>query len=185
MIARVAVLAVVLVTAVLLTTVVAPAFALGGVRPDLVLLTVLGVALADGAGTGARYGFSAGLVSDLLAGSSQLVGLGAFVMLLAGYLTGLSRPYLGGSALMGQVAATAVATVAVVLGHGLLAALLDVGVPGLSSLVGGATGLALYHAVLVPVVVRPVGRLSRRFSGVAADAGWAGLTGGGTGPFGR
>lgn len=185
MIVRVAVLGMVLVTALLLTTVVAPAFALGGVRPDLVLLTVVGVALVDGAGAGARYGFTAGLISDLLSGSSQLVGLGAFVLLLAGYLTGLSRPYIGGSAVLGQVAITAAATVAVVLGYGLLATLLDVPAPGLSSLVGGAIGLALYHAMLVPVVVRPVGRLSRRFSGDAAGSGGSALAGSAPGPFGR
>ncbi|MBA2528472.1 MAG: rod shape-determining protein MreD, partial [Euzebyales bacterium] len=53
----------VLLTALLLQTVVLPAVAVAGWRPDLVGLTVVAFALADGPDTGARYGFTAGLVT--------------------------------------------------------------------------------------------------------------------------
>src|SRR5690606_38026313 len=45
---RVVVMGAVLLTALLVATVVLPAFAIAGVRPDLVTLTVVGFALADG-----------------------------------------------------------------------------------------------------------------------------------------
>jgi len=185
MIARVAMMGAVLVTALLLTTVVAPAFAIAGVRPDLVLLSVVAFALIDGPGTGARYGFSAGLASDLVSGPSQLIGLGAFVLLTTGYLVGLGRRYLAGSPVAGRLASVAAATVLGVLGYGVSALLLDLSTTPVGAMTRGAIGLALYHVILAPLVFRPVSSLSRRFPGILPGPGGLGPSRGGTGISGR
>ncbi len=174
MTSRVAVMGAILVTALLLTTVVAPAFAIVGARPDLVLLSVVAFGLTDGPGTGARYGFSAGLLSDLVSGSSQLVGLGAFVLLIVGYLVGQCRPYVAGSPVAGRLAVTATATILAVLGYGVTGLLLDLSTTPMDAMARGAVGLALYHVILAPLVFRPVSALSRRFPGILAGPGLPG-----------
>ncbi|GAA3702245.1 hypothetical protein GCM10022224_080070 [Nonomuraea antimicrobica] len=59
-----------------------------GGSPDLVLLTVIGVALTRGAGPGAVLGFCAGLLVDVMPPSAHLVGQYAFVLALVGYVAG-------------------------------------------------------------------------------------------------
>lgn len=167
---RAGALAAMAITAVVLTTVVAPTFALGAVRPDLVLLTVVLVALADGSTVGARYGFSVGLLSDLVSGGDQLVGVGAFVLLVVGYLVGVTRPYLASSELVAQVATVVGATVLAVGAQGLLAVLLGTSTVSAGSLFATALGAALYHVLLIPVLLRPVAALYRRVAGPTADA---------------
>lgn len=167
---RVGALAAIAITAIVLTTVVAPTFALGAVRPDLVLLTVVLVGLADGSTVGARYGFSIGLVSDLVSGGDQLVGVGAFVLLVIGYLVGVTRPYLASSELVAQVATVVGATVLAVCAQGLLAMLLGTSTVSAGSLFATALGAALYHVLLIPVLLRPVAALYRRIDGAPADA---------------
>lgn len=167
---RAGALAAMAITAVVLTTVVAPTFALGAVRPDLVLLTVVLVALADGSTVGARYGFSVGLLSDLVSGGDQLVGVGAFVLLVVGYLVGVTRPYLASSELVAQVATVVGATVLAVCAQGLLAVLLGTSTVSAGSLFATALGAALYHVLLIPVLLRPVAALYRRVAGPTADA---------------
>lgn len=165
MTARIGLLTTVLVTAVLLTTVVAPALAIGAVRPDVVLLTVVAFALADGPATGARYGFAAGLTSDLVSGGGALVGASAFALLAVGYLVGAVRPYLAGSDRVAQIVSTVGATVVSTGAQALLAVLLGTSTVSAFSVLATAVGLSLYHVVLIPVVVRPVTALSRRFGG--------------------
>ncbi len=166
MTSRLAVMTAVLVTAVLFTTVVAPSLTIGGQRPDAVLLVVLAFALADGPGTGARYGFVAGLVADLLAATDQLVGVGTLLFLVAGYVVGVLRPYLAGTELVGEIAVTAAASAAVVVLRGLIGVVIpEFGGASGVSLLRDALVLAAYHAALTPVVVRPVVRLARRYPG--------------------
>lgn len=167
---RVAALAALAVVAIVLATVVAPTFALGAVRPDLVLLSVVVVALADGAGTGSRYGFSVGLLADLLSGGAGLVGVGAFVLLVVGYLVGATRPYLAGSEWVAQLTTVVGATLLAVLAQGFLAVLLGTSTVPFGALAATATGAALYHLLLVPVLVRPVAALYRRVDPAPAGA---------------
>lgn len=161
-------LGVVLLTALLFQAVVAPAFGVGGWRPDLVLLTVVGVALADGAGTGARYGFTAGLAADLLSGGNHLVGLSALVFLLVGDGLGRLRPYMSGTGIAGEIAMGAVGGMAAFGMFGGLSLLLDLGqfTPGL--LLQGLIATALWTGLLTPVFVRPMAAISRRYP--VADA---------------
>lgn len=167
MIARVGMMGLVLLTAVLLHTVALPPFAIAGWRPELVTLTVVAFALADGPGTGARYGFVAGLAADLLSDGGHLVGISALVLLAVGYLAGLARPYLAGTTLAGQILVTAAASSLAVVAHGMLALFLDFSTFTAATLLQGALVVGLYNAALTPVVVRPLLALSRRVPGTS------------------
>lgn len=165
MIARVTMMAIVLLTALLLATVVLPAVTFGVWRPDLVVLTVVAFAVADGPGTGARYGFVAGLAVDLLSTGTHLVGTAALVLLLVGYLSGTVRPYLSATGLVGQIALAGVATTLTVLAFGLLGQLLEVAAITPLAAVGSALATGIYSALLAPLVLPPVAALSRRLPG--------------------
>jgi rod shape-determining protein MreD len=59
-----------------------------GGAPDLVLLAVVGAALARGASSGALLGFFAGLLVDVMPPTAHLVGHYAFVLAFVGYIAG-------------------------------------------------------------------------------------------------
>lgn len=165
MVARVGMMAAVAGVALLLQTVVLPAFEVLGWRPDLVTLTVMGFALADGPHTGVRYGFTVGLLADLVSGAGQLLGLSSLVLLLIGWLAGQTRPYLGSSPLVGQMAVGGIGSVVALILQGILALLLDIGQHGPGVLAQGAFVVGLYNTLLAPVVFAPLAHLSTRFSG--------------------
>jgi len=73
--------------AVLLQVMVAPYIAIGGVSPNFLMITVIIMALAEGANTGTVLGFIAGLLFDLLGAGP--VGPMALVLSVTGYITGL------------------------------------------------------------------------------------------------
>jgi len=160
---RLVVMALVAGAALLLQTVVLPAFALFGWRPDLVLLTVIGFALVDGPRTGARYGFAAGLMLDLVSGTGQLVGLSSLVLLSAGWVAGQARPYLTASPLVGQIAVAGVVTACAVLLQGLLEMLLDIGHYSPLVLLQGMLLVSLYNAALAPLISGTAANLATRF----------------------
>lgn len=164
MIARLTMIAAVLVTALLLQTVVLPAFSVAGWRPDLVTLTVIAFALADGPETGARYGFSAGLVSDLLSGGHQVVGLTALVLLVIGDAIGRVRPYLSGAGIAGEAVAAAGGGAVAFAAYGIIALLLDLQQFTAVLVIQGAVAAALWNLLLGPLVSRPIAALSRRFT---------------------
>ena len=163
MVTRVVMMALVMAAALLVQTVVLPGFDVFGWRPDLVALTVVGFALADGPATGARYGFGAGLVLDLVSGTGQLVGVSSLVLLVAGWIAGQSRPYLSASPVGGQVAIGGVVSAAALLVQGLLEMLLDIGDYSPVVLLQGMLAVGLYSAALAPVVCGPLRNLSERF----------------------
>jgi rod shape-determining protein MreD len=82
-----------------------------GGAPDLVLLTVVALALFTSPATGAVTGFCAGLALDLAPPGSYLIGEYALVFCLIGYLCGRIRPLLGESAVLTIAAAMAAAAV--------------------------------------------------------------------------
>jgi rod shape-determining protein MreD len=63
--------------------------------PDLLLLTVLGLALAYGHVGGALIGFAAGLLADLAPPADHSAGRYALVLCVIGYLAGLAKPESG------------------------------------------------------------------------------------------
>ncbi|MFE5300535.1 rod shape-determining protein MreD [Streptomyces sp. NPDC056632] len=136
---------------------------LPGAVPDLVLLTVVGLALAYGHVTGALVGFTAGLLADLAPPADHAAGRYALVLCVVGYLCGLARPENG--RLKSATGPMAVVVVAA-LGSTLLYA-------GVGALVGDTAarhvGLgfllftaALYDLLLAPFTVPLIMALARR-----------------------
>lgn len=153
--------ALLLVGALLLQTVVAPAMELFGVTPNLLALSTVCVGMAAGPGAGLRYGFSAGLAAGLLAGSEAVLGVAALLLLLGGYAAGLTRPFIAASEIVGQIVVGGVAVAMLSLADQMFGWLLGravspVDVVLLQALVGG-----LYAAVLAPLVCLLVERLDR------------------------
>ncbi|MFJ9536185.1 rod shape-determining protein MreD [Streptomyces sp. NPDC101225] len=136
---------------------------LPGAVPDLLLLTVLGLALVYGHVGGALVGFGAGLLADLAPPADHAAGRYALVLCVIGYLAGLAKPDHG--RLKSATGPMAV-VVAAAIGSTLLYA-------GVGTLVGdtaarhvGLVGLlftaALYDLLLAPFVVPGVMFLARR-----------------------
>jgi rod shape-determining protein MreD len=161
---RMAMMAVVTMVALLLQTVVMPAFEVLSWRPDLIMLTVIGFALADGPQAGIRYGFAAGLVRDLASGGA-LLGLSSLVLLLVGWVAGQSRRYLSTSPIGGQMAVGGLASAAALLLQGILGALLGIGQQGVLVLLEATAVIGLYNAALAPVVFWSLAKVSTRFAG--------------------
>jgi len=136
---------------------------LPGAVPDLVLLTVLGLALVYGHVGGALVGFGAGLLADLAPPADHAVGRYALVLCVIGYLAGLAKPDTGR---LRSVTGPLVVVFAAAIGSTLLYA-------GVGSLVGdtaarhvGLVGLlftaALYDLLLAPFTVPLIIALARR-----------------------
>ncbi len=149
---------------------------LPGAVPDLLLLTVLGLAMVYGHVGGALIGFGAGLLADLAPPADHAAGRYALVLCVIGYLAGLIKPETG------QVK-SATGPMAVVVGAALGSTLLYAGV---GALVGdtaarhvGLPGLlftaAVYDLLLAPFVVPGIMALARRTDhDPLAEAGGAG-----------
>ncbi|MEU2284648.1 rod shape-determining protein MreD [Streptomyces sp. NPDC013178] len=136
---------------------------LPGAVPDLLLLTVLGLAMVYGHVGGALIGFGAGLLADLAPPADHAAGRYALVLCVIGYLAGLVKPETGQ---IKSATGPMVVVVAAAVGSTLLYA-------GVGALVGdtaarnvGLTGLlfsaALYDLLLAPFVVPGVMFLARR-----------------------
>lgn len=152
--------AVTVVAAVLLSTTVVGRLPLPGSPPDLVLLVVVAVALAEGSRSGATTGFVAGVLADL--GSDHALGRLALAYAVVGHLAGR----LVGAERTPLVAVAAGAAGALLLyaGEGAL-----VGDPrtSLHALGLGMVSSVPYTVVLAPLVVPLVGVLLRARPAVA------------------
>ncbi|MEW2318688.1 rod shape-determining protein MreD [Streptomyces bauhiniae] len=152
---------------------------LPGAVPDLLLLTVLGLALVYGHVGGALVGFGAGLLADLAPPADHAAGRYALVLCVIGYFAGLVKPVTGrlksATGPMAVVVAAAIGSTLLYAGVGALVgdtAARHVGLPGL------LFSAALYDLLLAPFVVPGVMWLARRAdndplaeSGPAAKAG--------------
>jgi rod shape-determining protein MreD len=136
---------------------------LPGAVPDLLLLTVLGLALVYGHVGGALVGFGAGLLADLAPPADHAAGRYALVLCLVGYLAGLVKPENGrlksATGPMAVVVAAAVGTTLLYAGVGALVGDTAARHVGLSSLLFTA---ALYDLLLAPFVVPGIMFLARR-----------------------
>ncbi|MER6131730.1 rod shape-determining protein MreD [Streptomyces sp. NPDC001815] len=158
---------------------------LPGAVPDLLLLTVLGLALVYGHVGGALVGFGAGLLADLAPPADHAAGRYALVLCVIGYLAGLAKPENGqlksATGPMAVVVAAAVGSTLLYAGVGALVGDTTARHVGLSSLLFTA---AVYDLLLAPFVVPGIMALARRAendplaetngAGKAADvtAGW-------------
>ncbi|GAB2942583.1 rod shape-determining protein MreD [Streptomyces heilongjiangensis] len=136
---------------------------LPGAVPDLVLLTVLGLALVYGHVSGALIGFGAGLLSDLAPPADHAAGRYALVLCVIGYLAGLAKPETGRlKSATGPMVVVVVAALGATLLYAGVGALVGDDAArhvGLPSLLFTA---ALYDLLLAPFVVPGIMALARR-----------------------
>ena len=140
---------------------------LPGSPPDLVLVVVLAVALAQGPRAGMVTGFAAGTLADLL--SDHAVGRLALAYVVVGFLVGRAAGAAERSLLRPFAAVAAGAAGALLLYAGEGALLGDPRIR-LAALGVGLVSAVPYDVVLVPFVVPLVGVLARR---AASDRGLA------------
>ena len=163
---RVLVVTAVVMLAVTLQLGALPAVAIAEVVPNLVLVVVVGFALARGSEYGALVGFAAGLALDLAPPADHTAGRWALAFVVVGYLAGLARRDARASAL----AAVLVVAAGSFIGTSLFALsgllLQDPGVT-----VDGALHVLpialVYDIVLTPLVVPAVLALMRRLEPVS------------------
>ncbi|RZS89787.1 rod shape-determining protein MreD [Motilibacter rhizosphaerae] len=157
---RAALLALLVLTAVLVQSVVLAPLHLPGATPDVVLLVVVGTAQAWGRLPGAVAGFAAGLAVDLLPPSDGAAGRWAAVLTVLGYAVGRTFEHVAAAPLR-TLLAVVVAAPASVAGSALLGTL--IGDPGVawSRVPQVALAALAYDLVLTPLVVPAVQRLAR------------------------
>jgi rod shape-determining protein MreD len=152
---------------------------LPGAVPDLLLLTVLGLAMVYGHVGGALVGFGAGLIADLAPPADHAAGRYALVLSVIGYFAGLIKPDNGriksATGPMAVVVAAAIGSTLLYAGVGALVGDTAARHVGLTGLLFSA---ALYDLLLAPFVVPGVMWLARRAdndplteAGSAAKAG--------------
>ncbi|MET8580821.1 rod shape-determining protein MreD [Streptomyces collinus] len=136
---------------------------LPGAVPDLLLLTVLGLAMVYGHVGGALVGFGAGLLADLAPPADHAAGRYALVLCVTGYFAGLIRPENGrlksATGPMAVVVAAAVGSTLLYAGVGALVGDTAARHVGLTGLLFSA---ALYDLLLAPFVVPGIMWLARR-----------------------
>ena len=155
---RLLVLTAVLVVAVLVQSTVLAELRLAGVRPDLLVLAVVAVAMASDAATGAVFGFVTGLVADLL--FDLPVGVSALVYTAAGFAVGTVREYVTSHRPLVHLVLVGAASLASVWCCGLLLRVFD-----LSSWAAVARAgplVAVYNLLLTPFVYPVVWALTER-----------------------
>ncbi|MET7637877.1 rod shape-determining protein MreD [Streptomyces sp. NPDC005438] len=135
---------------------------LPGAAPDLLLLTVLALALVYGHVAGALTGFGAGLLADLAPPADHAVGRYALVLCVVGYAAGLTKRDQGqrsATVPMLVVAAGAISSTLLYAGVGALVGDTAARQVGLGGLLLSAT---LYDLLLAPFTVPWIMALARR-----------------------
>ncbi|MEU9145797.1 rod shape-determining protein MreD [Streptomyces sp. NPDC048349] len=147
---------------------------LPGAVPDLLLLTVVALALVYGHVSGALIGFAAGLLADLAPPADHAAGRYALVLCVIGYVAGLVRPDNGR---FRSAWGPLLTVVAAAIGSTLLYASVGALVGDTAARHVGLTGLlftaTLYDLLLAPFTVPFVMALARRAENdpMAVEAG--------------
>jgi rod shape-determining protein MreD len=155
---RLLALAAVLVVAVLIQSTVLARLRLAGVRPDLLVLAVVSVAVATDPTTGAVFGFAAGLVSDLL--FDLPVGVSALVYTAVGFAVGTVRVYVTSHRPLVHLVLAGAASLASVWCCGLLLRVFDLS--SWATVTRAGPLVALYNLLLTPFVYPVVLALTER-----------------------
>ena len=150
MIRRVLAIAAIVVTAILLQSTVFAQLRLLGVRPELLFLVTIVLALHEGPSDGAIVGFVCGLSQDLFL--DQPKGITALTLTLLGYSVGMARQYIVSPSPMLPTIVVAIGTAIGVAFYEVVAFLLG----EFSSTMGYAIKVSLlaavYNAVLTPIL---------------------------------
>lgn len=130
---------------------VAPWLAVLGVKPDFLLLGVIGFALNRGTLGGSLLGAAAGLVEDIVV--AQYLGVRALAFALAGLVTAQVRARMFGDQPLVPVVAALGGTVLVELVSWAVWSMLGLPLPLGTSLVRVIIPAGLYNALLAPVLL--------------------------------
>ncbi len=134
---------------------------LPGATPDLVVVTVVALALAMGPTQGVAAGFTAGVLIDLAPPSDTLLGVNSIVYIAIGFVTGYAVDPRDRTVpvMMGM---TGLAAGAAVLGTAMLDTLLGSGRVSWEDVPGMALSSALYAVIMAPAVILGVAWLVRK-----------------------
>jgi rod shape-determining protein MreD len=147
---RVLALAAIIITAVLLQSTVFSQLRLLGVRPELLYLVTILVALQEGPNEGAIVGFTAGLAQDMFL--DQPKGITALTLTLLGYTVGMARQYIVSPSPLIPTIVVAIATALGVAFYEIVTFLLGQFESSITYAVKVALLTALYNAVLTPIL---------------------------------
>jgi rod shape-determining protein MreD len=147
---RVLALFAVIVTAILLQSTVFSQLRLLGVRPELLYLVTIVIALQEGPNEGALIGFTCGLAQDMLL--DQPMGITALTLTLLGYAVGMARQYIVSPSPLVPTVVVAIATALGVAFYEIVTFLLGQFEAGVTYAVKVALLTALYNAVLTPIL---------------------------------
>ncbi len=147
---RVLALAAIIITAVLLQSTVFSQLRLLGVRPELLYLVTILVALQEGPNEGALVGFTAGLAQDMFL--DQPKGITALTLTLLGYTVGMARQYIVSPSPLVPTIVVAIATTLGVAFYEIVTFLLGQFEASITYAVKVALLTALYNAILTPIL---------------------------------
>jgi rod shape-determining protein MreD len=147
---RVLALIAVIVTAILLQSTVFSQLRLLGVRPELLYLVTILIALQEGPNEGAIVGFTCGLAQDMLL--DQPMGITALTLTLLGYAVGMARQYIVSPSPLVPTIVVAISTALGVAFYEIVTFLLGQFEAGFAYAVKVALLTALYNAVLTPIL---------------------------------
>jgi rod shape-determining protein MreD len=147
---RVLAIGAIIVTAVLLQSTVFSQLRLLGVRPELLYLVTILIALQEGPSEGAIVGFTCGLAQDMLL--DQPKGITALTLTLLGYAVGMARQYIVSPSPLVPTIVVAIGTAVGVGFYEIVTFLLGQFDAGVTYAVRVALLTALYNAVLTPIL---------------------------------
>jgi len=147
---RVLAVGAIIVTAVLLQSTVFSQLRLLGVRPELLYLVTILIALQEGPNEGAIVGFTCGLAQDMLL--DQPKGITALTLTLLGYAVGMARQYIVSPSPLVPTIVVAIGTAVGVAFYEIATVLLGQFDAGVTYAVRVALLTALYNAVLTPIL---------------------------------
>jgi rod shape-determining protein MreD len=150
----------VIVTALLLQSTIFTQVKLVGVRPELLYVVTISMAILQGPNEGAIVGFAGGMAQDFLL--NQPKGITALTLTLLGYAVGLARQYIVSPSPLLPTVLVAVGTFAGVIFYEIVSFLLGQSDDPLLFSLRVALLTAVYNAILTPLVY-PV--LRRIFEG--------------------
>jgi rod shape-determining protein MreD len=150
----------VIVTALLLQSTIFTQVKLVGVRPELLYVVTISMAILEGPNEGAIVGFAGGMAQDFLL--NQPKGITALTLTLLGYAMGLARQYIVSPSPLLPTVLVAVGTFAGVVFYEIVSFLLGQSDDPLLFSLRVALLTAVYNAILTPLVY-PV--LRRIFEG--------------------
>ncbi len=168
---RVALAIVIPLAAALLQSTVAPLVAIGGARPNLLVLVAGCWSVAAGAGEAVWWAFLGGLTADLLSGGPLGALAAASLPPVAAIGLGVGRSQGRPTPLLGAAGLVALATLATALAYVAILAVTGAALPPLGSLAADSLAGAVYTGALA-CAAYPLARAVRRATEKQASLGW-------------